>query len=159
MLGNLRLWKRSWPRIFTLSIAHNTIHHYRISILNRSCFQQFQTNLSETLHEGERFVDIFDGQKAFWNWPKKSMISETGVYTIVHYGVSKMTKIPWPILASRKFENDINSNEKQNNDHCINYVSQSTKWIPDFFKIPKNHKTIQWINNMNLDFTFALKAK
>ena len=42
-----------WPRVFTPTIAHYTMHHYRISILNRSYFPQFRTNLSETLHVGE----------------------------------------------------------------------------------------------------------
>ena len=35
--------------------SHYTIHHYRISILNRSYHLQFQTNLSETLHAGEAY--------------------------------------------------------------------------------------------------------
>ena len=50
--------------------SHYTIHHYRISILNRSYFPQFQTNLSKALYVG-KVVDIFDSQKAFWdiqNW-------------------------------------------------------------------------------------------
>ena len=33
----------------------------------------------------ERFVNIFDSQKKFWDQTKISMISNTGVYTIVHY--------------------------------------------------------------------------
>ena len=42
-----------WPRVFTLTIPHYTIHHYRISIFNRFHFPQFRTNLSETLHGRE----------------------------------------------------------------------------------------------------------
>ena len=38
--------------VFTLTVAHYTIQHYRISILYRSYFPQCQTNLSETLHVG-----------------------------------------------------------------------------------------------------------
>ena len=30
--------------------SHHTMHHYRISILNHSCFLHCQTNLSENLH-------------------------------------------------------------------------------------------------------------
>ena len=44
---------RHWPRVFTLTIAHYIIHHYRISVLNLSHFPQFRTNLSETLHGRE----------------------------------------------------------------------------------------------------------
>ena len=37
----------------------------------------------------ESFVNIFDSKKAFWDYPKKSTVSDIGVYTIVHYGVSR----------------------------------------------------------------------
>ena len=55
---------------------HYTIHHFRISTLNLSYFLQFQTNLSQTLHE-DRFVHIIDSQMIFWDWRKKSELSET----------------------------------------------------------------------------------
>ena len=38
--------------LFSLTLD-NKIHHYCISILNRSYFLQLRTNLSETLHVGE----------------------------------------------------------------------------------------------------------
>ena len=44
--------------------SHYTVHHYHwISILNRSYFLQFWTNLSEYSH-ARKFVDIFDSQEA-----------------------------------------------------------------------------------------------
>ena len=36
----------------------------------------------------ERLIYIFDGQESFL--PKKSPVTEFGVYTIVHYGVTVM---------------------------------------------------------------------
>ena len=45
-------WKICHP-VRLLETLEYAIHHYRISILNRSNFPQFQTNLSETLHVGD----------------------------------------------------------------------------------------------------------
>ena len=53
--------------------SHHTIHHYRISILNRSNFLQLWTNLSETLHVGEiwwpeSFLRLVEEKYGIRNW-------------------------------------------------------------------------------------------
>ena len=54
---------------------HYTIHHNRISILNRSYFLQFWTNLSKTC-DAKSLQNILSAQN-HWSWQKKVILVHT----------------------------------------------------------------------------------
>ena len=72
----------------------------------------------------ERFVDIFDDQKDFRDWQNIIKVSETSVYTIVHYyGVSRNPSI---VRIDGKLEKK------------LQWKKTTVKWI-------KNYKNYAWV--------------
>ena len=80
---------RGFLPVFTRTTPYTTIG-YQFWIA--SIFYNFKP-ICLKLCMQEMFVDIFDSQKAFWDWRMISKVSEIGVFTIFHYGVSRN---PWP---------------------------------------------------------------